>query len=218
MPKPINMKYKNLFKDLNDKGGLKQEVYASAQAAFSLFKKELNEIVEEFNATEHHSKVELEYQEDGEFVAKLKFGSDYLFFYLHSNVFATPIPGEKDASKAVYAGAIHIYNFLADSIKYKRFNDLGILIGRIFITNEGAYFVEGDRLDLKNLESVQEVPLDDKTVEKIIEKALYASLQIDLVAPEMKQVEIAELSQMISISNQSLVQTSKPIGFQFLKK
>ena len=44
-----------------------------------------------------------------------------------------------------YCGIINIYNFLSDSFKYDRLDDLGYLIGRIFINKDNHYFVEGKR-------------------------------------------------------------------------
>ena len=41
-----------------------------------------------------------------------------------------------------YCGVINMYNFLSDSFKYNRENDLGYLIGRMFINKENT-FVEG---------------------------------------------------------------------------
>ena len=40
---------------------------------------------------------------------------------------------------------INIYNFLADSFKYNRLNDVGYLVGRVFLNKDLHYFVEGKR-------------------------------------------------------------------------
>ena len=44
-----------------------------------------------------------------------------------------------------YSGIINIYNFLTDSFKYDRIDDLGYLVGRLFINRHSHYFVEGKR-------------------------------------------------------------------------
>ena len=43
----------------------------------------------------------------------------------------------KEDKNRSYCGVIHLYNFLADSFKYNRLNDVGYLIGRVFIIRIG---------------------------------------------------------------------------------
>ena len=46
---------------------------------------------------------------------------------------------KEDEYKA-YCGVINVYNFLSDSFKYNRANDLGYMIGRLFINKEKHFF------------------------------------------------------------------------------
>jgi len=58
-------------------------------------------------------------------------------------VMSTPYVN-KDAYRS-YCGIINIYNFLSDSFKYNRINDIGYLICKLFIHKERHYFIERKR-------------------------------------------------------------------------
>ncbi len=51
----------------------------------------------------------------------------------------------KQPEKKAFFGMISVYNFLTDSLKYKRANDIGVLIARVFINHENHFFVEGKK-------------------------------------------------------------------------
>ena len=83
---------------------------------------------------------------------ELKFAGDVLIFMMHTNVFEFPRHHEimrtsyiRDDKNRSYCGIINIYNFLADSFKYNRENDIGYLIGRVFINYENHYYIEGKK-------------------------------------------------------------------------
>ena len=50
----------------------------------------------------------------------------------------------KEDKYRAYCSVINVYNFLSDSFKYNRVNDLGFMIGRIFINKEKHFFTEGN--------------------------------------------------------------------------
>ena len=98
-------------------------------------------------ASEFHTKhkdeknlVPFEFHDKSEFEAELRFGGDVLIFFMHTNIFEFSRDHEVMKTSYVredpdrsYCGTILIFNFLADSFHYNRENDLGYLIGRIFI-------------------------------------------------------------------------------------
>ncbi|MCK7533196.1 MAG: hypothetical protein MZV63_20250 [Marinilabiliales bacterium] len=88
----------------------------------------------------------MEYTDRSSFDAQLKVAGDMLLFSMHSNIFqfdrehpAWKTPYIQKNKFNAYSGIINIYNFLADSFKYSRLDDLGYLIARIFINHENQY-------------------------------------------------------------------------------
>jgi hypothetical protein len=163
-----------------------------------------------------------EYKDRGVFDADLQVAGDLLVFNMHSNIFnfdkshrlwrSSYLQNRPNAS---YCGMISIYNFLADSFKYNRTNDIGYLIARVFVNCDNHIFVEGKRQlgflynDFVNTE------IEGETVEKIIESALLFTLDFDLLVPEYDTVNAITVAQMLENLNNAKIQTAKRLGFKF---
>jgi len=207
------------------KTNLKQEVYRKAVSSFALLKEVLKELADDYRE-KLKNKVDDNilpvYQEKGPFEAEFRLGGDMLIFSMHSNVFVFnrehPI-WKLDYIKAnamnSYCGVFNIYNFLADSFKYNRMEDLGYLIARIFVNRENHFFVEGKR---QSSELVKDFGSDEMTKEymkEIIETAVQYAIDFDLLVPPYDQVKIATVEQMNAEINHSRIQTGKRLGFKF---
>ena len=82
-----------------------------------------------------------------------------------------------------YCGIINIYNFLNDSFKYNRSNDLGYLVGRIFVNFENHFMVEGKRqLGFLYNDFINNV-LDKDQLKSIIQSSIIYCLDFDLLVP-----------------------------------
>ena len=147
-------KTNELFSSLVKKATLKQDVYQNTLAAFKLLKVGMKNLATKYKKldTEESRKIPFVYKDRSEFEAELKFAGDTLVFMMHTNVFEFTRDHEvmktqyiKEDIDRSYCGVINIFNFLSDSFKYKRPNDVGYLIGRIFINKDMHYFVEGKR-------------------------------------------------------------------------
>ena len=121
----------------------------------------------------------------------------------------------KDNILNSYAGIINIYNFLTDSFKYNRLDDLGYLVARIFINRENHYFVEGKRQLGFLYNNFGEAVINKKAIQNVIESAILYTLDFDLLVPPYDDVKFASVSQMKDKINKSKVKTGKRIGFQF---
>ena len=207
------------------KTNLKQEVYGKAVSSFALLKEVLKELADDYR-NKLKDKVDDSvlpvYQEKGPFEAEFRLGGDMLIFSMHSNVFVFnrehPI-WKLDYIKAnplnSYCGVFNIYNFLADSFKYNRSEDLGYLIARIFVNRENHFFVEGKR---QSSELVKDFGSDEMTKEymkEIIETAVQYAIDFDLLVPPYDQVKIVTVDQMNAEINNSKIQTGKRLGFKF---
>ena len=143
-----------LFTLLRDKSLLKQDVYRKTLSVFRQFKDIILTIAKEYAeySKQNGNSVPFQLKEKSEFEIELHFGGDILLFIMHTNIFefsreheVMKTPYIRENKSRSYCGVINIYNFLADSFKYNRVNDLGYLIGRVFINKELHYFIEGKR-------------------------------------------------------------------------
>ncbi|OFX61169.1 MAG: hypothetical protein A2066_08765 [Bacteroidetes bacterium GWB2_41_8] len=207
------------------KTNLKQEVFKNSVRIFDLLKDVLQELATEYRAllaNKVDDNILPQFQEKGPFEAEFRIGGDLLIFSMHSNVFVFnrehPI-WKLDYIKAdplnSYCGVFNIYNFLADSFKYNRSQDLGYLIARIFVNRENHFFVEGKR---QTSEVVKDFGIDELSKEylkDIIETAIKYAIEFDLLVPPYDQVKIATVEQMQMEINHSRIQTGKRLGFKF---
>ena len=207
------------------KTNLKQEVYQKAVSSFALLKEVLKELADDYR-NKLRDKVDDSvlpvYQEKGPFEAEFRLGGDMLIFSMHSNVFVFnrehPI-WKLDYIKAnplnSYCGVFNIYNFLADSFKYNRMEDLGYLIARIFINRENHFFVEGKRQSTELVKDFGSDEMSRKYMKEIIETAVQYAIDFDLLVPPYDQVKIVTVDQMNAEINNSKIQTGKRLGFKF---
>lgn len=206
------------------KAGLKQEVYARTLNAFNVFKKETIRLAEDYHKKIKQTQwpIPFEYKDRGIFEFELKFGGDVLIFFMHSNVFEFSRDHEvmkssyiKDDKRRSYCGIIHIFNFLADSFKYNRDNDIGYLIGRIFVNRESHYFIEGKREIGLLYNNFPTSKLNTRTIDSIIRSSIQYTLNFDLLTPpydNMKEVTVMEMQTTI---NNLQIRTGKRLGFRF---
>lgn len=215
---------KLILTTLSEKANIKQKVYDNTLAAFKMVKKVLKPMVADYNKqlTGVDPRVLLEFRDRGKFEAELKVAGDLLIFNMHSNIFefdrehgVWKTSYVKDNILNSYAGIINIYNFLSDSFKYNRLDDLGYLVARIFINRENHYFVEGKRQLGFLYNNFGESVINKKAIQNIIESAILYTLDFDLLVPPYDDVKFASVSQMKDKINKSKVKTGKRIGFQF---
>lgn len=207
------------------KTNLKQEVYRNTVSSFVVLKEVLKELADDYRGKlkdKVNDNVLPVYQEKGLFEAEFRIGGDLLIFSMHSNVFVFnrehPI-WQLDYIKAspvnAYCSIFSIYNFLADSFKYNRMEDLGYLIARIFVNRENHFFVEGKRQSSELVKDFASDELNKGNLKEIIETAIQYAVDFDLLVPPYDQVKIANVEQMHAEINHSRIQTGKRLGFKF---
>lgn len=217
---------KKLYTDVLEKSVMKQEVFSAAKESFEVMKKVSLNISEEYKKYEEKKapkfSVPLEVESHGELDFSLKFGGDTLVFLLHTNIFEIPRDHNMMRSKYIkedpersYCGIVHIYNFLTDSFKYNRSNDLGYLIGRIFINKENHYFIDGKSELGFMYNNFRNHVINEANVEKIINSAIEYTLSFDLLIPPYDQVKLLTVSDMQSTLDSFAFATGKRLGFRF---
>ncbi|HXC03547.1 MAG TPA: hypothetical protein VNZ86_02275 [Bacteroidia bacterium] len=209
---------------LKTKSSMKQDVYECTLEAFKHFKSICKELATELNKEtgKADKRVTIVYTDKGEFEAELKVAGDILFFYMHTNVFEFDRSHQIRKSSYVkedeyrsYCGQISVYNFLSDSFKYNRVNDVGYLIGRVFINREKHYFVEGKKQLGFLYNDFSKGILDKEQVRKIVEAGVQYSLEFDLFTPPFEAVRELKVAEVLETSMNMKVQTGKRLGFRF---
>jgi len=209
---------------LKGKSVLKQKVFDNTAAAFLMIKDILKNLARDVNSTLSgvDQRIRMEYTDRSTFDAQLKVAADLLMFSMHSNIFQ--FDREHPAWKTAYIqknrfnsynGIINIYNFLADSFKYSRLDDLGYLIARIFINHENQCFVEGKRQMGMLFTNYGNEAFSQESLKKIVYTAINYSLEFDLLVPPYDTVKIASVGQAESKIQHSRLITGKRLGFQF---
>jgi hypothetical protein len=217
-------KYDKILQELTEKSVTKQNVYNTALAVFNEIKEVLTEVQDHFNEklSDIDKRVMFSFEDNGIFDAKLKFSGDVLLFHMHSNIFEFnrehaiwKISYIQDNPYASYCAIINIYNFLADSFKYNRYEDLGYLIARIFVNKDRHYFVEGKRQLGFLYNDFGKSTIDKKALKEIIETAISYALEFDLLVPPYDHVKIASVAQMTQKLELARMRTGKRLGFRF---
>ena len=215
---------KTLVQSIIDKASMKQEVYQKTQEVFTQFKTITEQFVNAHKKTFKKASHPLlfEYRDRGTFEFQLKFGSDILIFFMHSNVFEIPrdylvmkSSYIQDNKARSYCGIIHIFNFLSDSFKFNRTNDMGYCIGRIFVNFEKHYFIEGKKeLGLLFNNFTLNV-LDKKALTSILYSAVQYTLHFDLLTPPYDNIKEVTVSEMQTALDAMKISTGKRLGFRF---
>ncbi len=215
----------SLLEALVIKSNVKQKVYENTFITFNILKKVLKQL-----ETDYLSKIKDAipavslpvYKERGPFEAEFKIAGDLLIFSMHSNVFEFddkhPVWKTayiKDDPLRSYCGTINIYNFLADSFKYNRANDLGYLVARIFVNKENHFFVEGKRQADEVVKDYAMDTISPGVIRQIVETAIQYCIEFDLLVPPYDQVKMATVDQMNQKMSNSKMITGKRLGFSF---
>jgi len=218
----MSEKREQIFELLQHKSGLKQSIYRNTLARFEQLKDILQQIEKDLDGrmSVANPNVEVRFNDRSLFECELKFSGDMLVFNMHSNVFSfdhkhfvhqTPYV-QVDPNRS-FCGKIDIYNFLSDSYKYNRLNDVGHLIGRIFINHENHFFVEGKKQlgflfgDFANQE------LGEEQLCAIVETSMLYALDFDLVTPPFEIVHEVTLAQKLFENGNAGITTGKKLGF-----
>lgn len=216
-------KREEIFKVFKEKSGVKQDVHVKTKEAFGLIKEVLQEIAIDYKEYLHtvDNRVLISYKDEGEYGAVLGFGGDLLMFQMHSNVFSfeesNPIHKHSyitEKQSRAFCGVINVYNFLVDSFKYNRKNDLGFLVSRIFVNEESHLFVEGKKELGYKYASFENQLVSKELLVNIIESSIQYALDFDLYTPDFNKSQLVSVAQMQKMSHDQKVVTSKRLGFR----
>ena len=213
-----------IIETIKEKAETKQLAYDRTLAAFNILKEELQITVVDLNKKLKgcDDRVLLQYKDVGNFEAEIKVAGDLLVFNMHTNIFEfenshniwKTTYAQKDRMNS-YSGVINIYNFLSDSFKYNRLDDVGYMIGRLFINKDDFFFIEGKHQMAFVQNDFGNIKIDREHIKDMINSAIKYSLEFDLLVPPYHHVQQVTVAQMKDRINKSKSSTGKRLGFQF---
>lgn len=139
--------------------------------------------------------------------------TDQFYFDRDNQALKTPYVKE-DASRAA-VGIVNVYNFMSDSFKYDRDEDLGYLVARIFVNSESAFFVEGKRQRGVGVDHFGEQKADADAWRRFAETALKYAVESDPLVPPYEMLVQADMATLKGYILASKTKTAKRLGFGF---
>ena len=212
---------------LTRKASVKQEVFRKSQDQFNLLKKTLKQVAHSLSSgiCEVDESVKVTYKDKNSFECEIQFSGDVLLFNMQTNVFtfdrnhAMWRTGyiKEDESRA-YFTMINIYNFLADSFKFHRTQDMGILLGRLFVNREGHFFVEGKRQLGFLFSNLAQQVLNEESMEDIVNTAVIQGLEYDLTVPDFRESMLISVREILETSKELHLKTSKKVELGYYSR
>lgn len=213
-----------VYQIIEEKAFLKQQIYQNTLDAFKVMNEGIKEIHSDLHKRFHNPAkgVFLEFHKTGDFESRQKIAGDTMIYMMHTNIFdfekSHPIYKTSyvaDDFQRSYCGIINVYNFLSDSFKYKRVNDVGYLVARIFINKDNHFFVEGKRqLGYLYNDFGTEVFSKEAAI-AVVESIILYCVGFDLLTPPFKEIEEVRMNDMEEASFNMKVSTGKRLGFKF---
>jgi hypothetical protein len=207
---------------LSQKSVMKQDVYSNTIAVFNQLKDILKERADEFSdkILKIDKRVNIFYKDISLQAMQLKVAGDILDFQMHSNVFEFESTHPMHKMGYVksnefnsYCGVINVYNFLADSYKYNRLNDVGYLIARIFINRENRFFIETKTQIGYKYHNFSAAPISKNELIDIVNELIIYSITFDLFTPPYEAVRQVTVYEMQEKSSSSALRTGKRLGY-----
>lgn len=218
----------HILKCLSEKASVKASIYDRCLDLFNQLKEVLGEMSNDFNdmlETEignTNRRIKLEYRDKGKFEAELKFADDVLVFSMHTDIFQFDRdhaiwknPYAKEDKLNTYCGVISVYNFLSDSFKYNRNDDLGYLVARMFVNRESYFFVEGKRQKRRQISAFGKFKVTKDELVAFVQSAMAYTLEFDLLVPPYDLVKVTTVDQINTKIENSKMKTGKRMGYKY---
>lgn len=216
--------HNQILTTLKGKSCLKQDVYGLTKEVFNQLKTHLQEYCDQLEGEvcPIDNRLRIEFREQGDYACEATIAGDVLIFVMHTNVSrfedehrAWKTSYLKEDENRAYCGTIHVYNFLADSFRHNRVNDVGYLIGRLFVNKDRHFFVQGKRpLGLLFNDFVND-ELSEKRIQDVIKTAILYTLDFDLFSPPYEQIQQVSVQEMLLIGQSTFFHTGKRVGYKF---
>jgi hypothetical protein len=211
-----------LIEQVKIKTALNKDVTDVTFESFTVLKRILMLIEKTLKQNITDDRIKIQFRDNGTFEAELKVGDDVLIFLMYTNALVFDSNHSiyksgyvaKDFTRAT-CGMISIYNFLSDSFKYERRNDIGFLIGRMFINKEKHFFLEGKKTLGVLFNDFSTSVLNEESILSVIEKSIQYSIDVDISVPPFDSMKEISVHDVLDYSLQASITAGKRLGFQF---
>lgn len=222
MAQEPNKQRETIIKLLSEKSVMKQNVYSNTLSVFEQIWDTAKGITDDLSneIKEVDLRVTLGFKELNQQSFQIKVAGDMLQFDMHTNVFefekSHPLFKSgyiKQNEMNSFCGIISVYNFLADSFKFNRVNDVGFLIARIFINREKKFFIETKTGLNYKYSNYSELPISKDNIHDIVNELIIFAVSFDLFIPPydaVKQVSVLEIQEKAS---SNVLKTGKRLGY-----
>lgn len=222
MDTTLDNQKQQIIKLLKEKSVMKQDVFKNTVSVFSMMKEVGEEVCKQLKQEieKTDKRVTISFTDRNQQSMDMKIAGDMLSFYMHTNVFdfdkSHPMFKTgyvKQHEFNSYCGVINVYNFLADSVKYNRLNDLGYLIARVFVNRESRFFIEAKSpLGLKhNIFSTE--PVTKEKLKEIINDFIIFIISFDLYTPPFDSVREVSVNEIQEKTSSVILRTGKRLGY-----
>ncbi len=222
MKKNLKDQRDTILKLLAEKAVMKQNVFANTISVFEQIRDSSRTVVSELanDIKGVDARVTLAFKEFNQHSFQLKVAGDMLQFDMHTNVFefekSHPVYKSSYVKKNdlnSFCGIISIYNFLSDSFKYNRVNDIGFLIARIFVNREKKFFIETKTPLNSKYSNYSDDPISADNITEIINELIIFSISFDLFIPPYDVVKNVSVSEIQEKASSAVLKTGKRLGY-----
>ncbi|MCF8258242.1 MAG: hypothetical protein K9J06_11845 [Flavobacteriales bacterium] len=217
--------FARIVENVNGKCAHKVRVQQNAVRSFEVLRKEGEQLVGRVVAERQAaSEAAVVFHDLGKMQFQMDFGEDALIFNLHEDVFDLD-PGHpvrktsylKDDPSRGFCAMVSIYNFLTSSVGKDRADDIGYLIGRIFINADNHFFVEGKKQLGFLYSSFDTQELRPEMMREVMMASVLHCMDSDLEVPPFEMFAALNVMQIQAINGTLGTQPARPLGFHFSK-
>ncbi len=212
----------NLVSKIRVKSQTQTIVKQQTKEVFNKLKDNARNLVKEIKETlgEEAKNAKLEFENISEYEFHIMFAGELLVFNLHSTILNFPpehitnkSPWVQEDESRGFFGVILAYNFLTDSLKYKRMHDTGYLISRLFVNKEDHFFIEGLTQMSFLYPDIKSNTINDKVLDDYLRLGLQAALETTPVMTPFEQEKQISVAEKL---NRSMLGNVKKVGFQMI--
>jgi hypothetical protein len=213
------MSKERLIRELTTKSQVKQHIFNALLDLLDLLEESAQALATELKeGVGENNIVDISVSRESPHELHFRMAGDTLIFFLHTNIITLRDGHEYIQSAYVqenplrrYLGQINVYNFMSDSIRYKRIQDHGYLLGRLMYNLDHRFFIEGDRLRYQYAQISAE-PINETDIKNLMQLLLAIAIDTDLVAPDISQIRSIPLNALMV--HRAQAGSGNKIGFQ----
>lgn len=212
----------SLVTQIRAKSLTQYEVKQQSKEVFNILKENARNLVKQIKEAlgDEAKNAKLEFENINDYEFHLMFAGELLVFNLHSTVLNFPpehitnkSPWVQEDDNRGFFGVISAYNFLTDSIKYKRLQDTGYLISRFFINKDNHFYIEGLTQMTFLYPDIKTNVISDKVLDDFLRLGLQAALETTPVMNPFEQEKQISVGEKLS---RSMLGNIKKVGFQMI--